>query len=80
MHTEDTVSATETLRAEGANSSAARSATEGNLLMLPREAASHLRISVATLLRLSRTGEIPEVRVGKLWRYRKSALDKWLES
>jgi len=50
------------------------------LLFTPLEAAAYLRISVATLLRRSRTLEIPGVRVGKLWRYRKSDLDEWLAS
>ena len=51
-----------------------------DLLLTPLEAAAYLRISVATLLRRSRAGEIPGVRVGKLWRYRKSDLDEWLAS
>ena len=50
------------------------------LVLTPLEAATYLRISVATLLRRSRTLEIPGVRVGKLWRYRKSDLDEWLAS
>jgi excisionase family DNA binding protein len=50
------------------------------LLLTPLEAAAYLRISVATLLRRSRTLEIPGVRVGKLWRYRKLDLDEWLSS
>jgi excisionase family DNA binding protein len=54
-------------------------AVEGGSILTPDEAAVYLRISVATLLRLSRAGEIPGVRVGKLWRYRKSALDEWLQ-
>ncbi len=51
-----------------------------DVLLLPTEAAEHLRISVATLLRLSRNEEIPGVRVGKLWRYHKSSLDEWVRS
>ena len=53
---------------------------EVDSIFTPGEAAGSLRISIATLLRLSRTGEIPGVRVGKLWRYRKSDLDEWLAS
>jgi excisionase family DNA binding protein len=49
-------------------------------LVVPNEAAKYLRISVATLQRLSRAGEIPGVRIGKLWRYRKSTLDEWVGS
>jgi excisionase family DNA binding protein len=58
----------------------ALSALEIDPVLTPCEAAASLRISVATLLRLSRHGEIPGVRIGKLWRYRKSALDEWLRS
>jgi excisionase family DNA binding protein len=50
------------------------------LVLTPLEAAAYLRISVATLLRRSRTLEIPGIRVEKFWRYRKSDLDDWLAS
>ena len=53
-------------------------ADQTDSVLIPREAAQYLRISVATLLRHSRTGEIPGHPVGKLWRYRKSELDEWL--
>jgi excisionase family DNA binding protein len=49
-----------------------------DLLLTPKEAAAYLRVSIATLTRLSRAGELPGVRIGKLWRYSKSALDEWL--
>jgi excisionase family DNA binding protein len=53
---------------------------EADVIMTPDEGARYLRISVATLLRGSRLGEIPGFHVGKLWRYRKSALDDWMQS
>jgi excisionase family DNA binding protein len=49
-------------------------------VMTPAEAAAYLRISIATLLRMARNGEIPGLRVGKLWRFRRSELDRWLRS
>jgi excisionase family DNA binding protein len=50
-------------------------------VMTPPEAAEYLRISVATLLRASRQEEIPGFQIGKkLWRYKKSVLDAWLQS
>ena len=49
-------------------------------LLTSREAAEYLKISRATLQRLSRAGEIPAIRIGKLWRYRKSDLDAWADS
>jgi excisionase family DNA binding protein len=67
----------ETLEAEAI---APARADEEDPIMTPAEAARYLRISVATLLRRSRSGEIPGFRVGKLWRYRKSQLDEWMRS
>lgn len=43
------------------------------------EAAQLLRIHPKTLQRMARKGEIPAVQIGKLWRFRVSALNDWLE-
>jgi excisionase family DNA binding protein len=29
---------------------------------------------------MARSGEVPAIKVGKLWRFRKSDLDEWLKS
>jgi len=42
------------------------------------EAAALLKIHPKTLQRLARRGEICGVQVGKLWRFRLSALNTWL--
>jgi excisionase family DNA binding protein len=42
------------------------------------EAATLLKIHPKTLQRLARNGEICGVHVGKLWRFRVSALNDWL--
>jgi excisionase family DNA binding protein len=42
------------------------------------EAAALLKIHPRTLQRLARNGEICGVHVGKLWRFRVSALNDWL--
>ena len=42
------------------------------------EAAAHLRIHVKTLQKLAREGRVPSVRMGKYWRFRLSALDRWV--
>ncbi len=42
------------------------------------EAAALLKIHPKTLQRLARNGEICGVHVGKLWRFRVSALNDWL--
>jgi excisionase family DNA binding protein len=42
-------------------------------------AARLLRIHPKTLQRMARRGEIPGVQIGKLWRFRKSELNTWME-
>ena len=49
-------------------------------LLTTEEAAALLKIGPATLQRLARAGKIPALKIGKLWRYRKSDLDEWLKS
>ena len=44
------------------------------------EAAALLHIHPKTLQRLARNGEIPGFRIGKLWGFRASALNQWLEN
>ena len=43
------------------------------------EAAALLKIHPKTLQKLARSGEIQGFQVGKLWRFRVSALNQWLE-
>ena len=43
-------------------------------------AASLLGIHPKTLIRLARQGKVPAVRLGRLWRFRTSALDAWVTS
>lgn len=42
-------------------------------------AAQLLRIHPKTLQRMARRGEIPSVQIGKLWRFRRSELNAWME-
>jgi excisionase family DNA binding protein len=42
------------------------------------EAASLLRIHPKTLQRMARNGEIVGVQIGRLWRFRASVLNSWL--
>lgn len=44
------------------------------------EASRLLNINPYTLQRMARAGEAPGIKVGKLWRFRKSDLDEWLRS
>ena len=42
------------------------------------EVARYLRVVPDTIYRRARRGEIPAVKVGKVWRFPKDTLDKWL--
>ena len=44
------------------------------------EAARLLRIHPKTLQRMARNGDIRGLQIGKLWRFRASQLNEWMES
>ena len=44
------------------------------------EAAALLHIHPKTLQRMARQGVVPAFRIGDLWRFRASDLDRWLRS
>ena len=44
------------------------------------EAAGLLKIHPKTLQKMARSGEVSGIRIGKLWRFRASELDRWLQS
>jgi len=48
-------------------------------LLDSEEAASLLKIHPKTLQKLARNGEVEAIHIGKLWRFRASALNRWLE-
>ena len=60
---------------------AARARAESNFesLLDVGEAARLLRIHPKTLRSKARRGVIPGVQVGRLWRFRASALNEWLD-
>ena len=43
------------------------------------ELAIYLKISKSTLYKLVREGKIPAQKVGRHWRFRKMAIDRWLD-
>ncbi len=43
------------------------------------EAARYLRVHPRTVIRMAKQRELPGIRVGRLWRFRKSDVDRWLE-
>lgn len=43
------------------------------------ELSTYLKISKSTLYKLVREGKIPSQKVGRHWRFRKVAIDRWLD-
>ncbi len=48
-------------------------------LLDSEEAAALLKIHPKTLQKLARQGEVAAIQIGKLWRFRASALDQWVK-
>ena len=42
------------------------------------EVAAYLRVSQATIYRLAQAGQMPCGKVGRAWRFRKEAIDRWI--
>lgn len=43
------------------------------------ELSAYLKISKSTLYKLVREGKVPCQKIGRHWRFRKAAIDRWLE-
>lgn len=43
------------------------------------ETSHYLRIPLSSLYKLAQEGKIPCQKVGRHWRFRKEAIDRWLE-
>jgi excisionase family DNA binding protein len=50
----------------------------GDVLTI-EELAAYLKIPKSTLYKLVREGKIPSQKIGRHWRFRKGAIDYWLE-
>ena len=48
-------------------------------LLSPKQLAEYLQLSQRTVYRLLERGDLPAVKVGGQWRFRKSAVDEWLD-
>jgi len=51
----------------------------GDVLTI-KELADYLKIPKSTLYKLVREGNVPSQKVGRHWRFRKEAIDRWLEN
>jgi excisionase family DNA binding protein len=38
-----------------------------------------LKVNPRTIYRLIKTGELPAIRVGRQWRFRRTDLDEWID-
>jgi PTS system nitrogen regulatory IIA component len=47
-------------------------------LMSIKELAEYLKVNVTTIYLWSQRGQIPAMKVGNLWRYRRSDIEDWL--
>jgi excisionase family DNA binding protein len=43
------------------------------------EVLAYLNTTPRTIYRLIRSGELPAVRIGRQWRFRRADLDQWVE-
>ena len=59
------------------NDSAAR--RELMSFLTTEEVLTYLKVTPRTIYRLIRTGELPAVRIGRQWRFRREDLDSWLD-
>lgn len=65
-----------------ANSSSQRrrSVKKRQSMLTAIEVAQYLRVHVMTVYRMVQRGEMPAVRVGSRWRFRREHIDRWLLS
>ena len=47
-------------------------------LMTAKEVADYFSISQVTIYKYAAEGKIPALRVGRVWRFDKQAIDKWV--
>ncbi len=52
--------------------------TEKEVLTI-EEVAAYLRLKTQTIYRWAQGSQIPAVKLGKEWRFRKSIIDRWLD-
>jgi excisionase family DNA binding protein len=49
-------------------------------MMTVRDVARYLRVHDITIYRMVNSGRLPAVRVGRVWRFRREDIDRWLTS
>ena len=54
--------------------------TKNNNVLTVTEVAEYLGITSDTVYRKARSGDIPALRIGRLWRFPKDVIDDWLKA
>jgi excisionase family DNA binding protein len=67
-------------RNEGGANSATAAASIPDPLLDSTQAAAFMKIHPKTLQKLARRGVVRGIHVGKLWRFRASAIEEWIDS
>ena len=49
-----------------------------NELMSTKDLAKYLKLHAITICKYANEGVIPGIRIGRMWRFRKDAIDAWL--
>ena len=47
-------------------------------IMTTKEISEYLRVHQITICKYAAQGVIPAIRVGKVWRFEKGAIDRWI--
>lgn len=47
-------------------------------IMTANEVADYLKLHHITILKYAGEGKIPAIRIGRVWRFDKDAIDKWI--
>ena len=48
-------------------------------VMTIQETSQYLRIPISSLYKIAQAGKIPCQKVGRHWRFKRTAIDRWLE-
>ena len=54
------------------------SVDSGVVIMNVREVAGYLRLSEAKVYKMANEGQMPALRVGKSWRFKRDLIDEWI--
>jgi excisionase family DNA binding protein len=49
-------------------------------IMTTKEVARYLRLHEITVGKYAAEGKIPAIRIGRVWRFDKEAIDKWISN